>query len=254
MFRILILLLTIGLAAGCTQPATDSNSAPITAVSPAEIISQSVLFHGGVAYDTANISFEFRDRTYQGNWNRGAYSFEREFQSNGQMVNDLLTNESFERRIDGQIVVVPDTMVPKYSASVNSVWYFALLPYRLLDPAVQADDLGEATIEEKTYHKVKVTFAAEGGGEDFEDVFVYWFDQEDYSLDYLAYSYLEEDGLGIRFRKAINPRRVGSILFQDYINYKADPALFDVQQLDSAFSAGKLDTLSMIELENVAVE
>lgn len=251
MIRSVVLFTSILLVVAC-GPSSDSSEIQHPAT-PGEFIEASVAFHGGTAYDTSMISFIFRDKAYEGTWNNGAYQFNRSFEQDSQLVKDVLSNESFERMINGQAVEVPDTMVAKYGSSVNSVWYFALLPFRLLDPAVQLHRLGESSIRGKAYHKVEVTFTAEGGGEDFEDVFVYWFDKEDYSLDYLAYSYAEDHGLGIRFREAFNPRRVGGILFQDYINYKADPALYDVQELDAAFSEGKLDTLSMIVLENVEV-
>lgn len=252
MIRFSIRLLTILFVTSCSSTSDSSKIQPPT--TPGGYIEASVGFHGGEAYDTARIHFVFRDRVYEGTWNSGAYLFSRAFEQDSQQVKDVLSNESFERIINGKVVDVADSMATKYSSSVNSVWYFALLPFRLLDPAVQLQDLGESSIRGKAYHKVEVTFAAEGGGEDFEDVFVYWFDKEDYSMDYLAYSYAEDDGLGIRFREAINPRRVGGILWQDYVNYKADPALYEVHELDEAFDQGKLDTLSMIELEEVKVE
>lgn len=252
MVQFIILLSSLFFITSCASSTDSSQSLPVS--SPSEWIAASVDFHGGTAYDTARIRFVFRDREYEGTWNRGAYLFSRRFEQDSQLVEDLLSNESFERMINGQSIEVPDTMAAKYSSSVNSVWYFAMLPYRLLDPAVQTKGLGESTLREKTYQKIEVTFASEGGGEDFEDVFVYWFDKEDYSLDYLAYSYAEDHGLGLRFREAINPRRVGGILWQDYVNYKADPTLYEVHQLDAAFNEGKLDTLSLIELEEVKVE
>lgn len=252
MFRIIVLFVSILLVVGC-GPSSDSSEIrhPDTA---GEYIAASVAFHGDSAYDTARINFIFRDKHYEGTWNRGAYLFNRSFEQDSQLVQDLLSNESFERMINGEAVAVPDTMATKYSSSVNSVWYFALLPFRLLDPAVQLRELPASIIREKSYHTIEVTFAAEGGGEDFEDVFVYWVDKKDFSLDYLAYSYAEDHGLGLRFREALNPRRVGGILFQDYVNYKADPALYEVHELDVAFNEGKLDTLSMIELEELRVE
>lgn len=221
---------------------------PLTAQ---DVIARSVAYHGGDAYDTAEVSFIFRDRKYTGGWNHGAYEFTRSFTRNEQDVQDILTADSFQRLIDGKVTAVPDTMVPKYSASVNSVWYFAYLPFRLMDPAVQARLLGEHNIDGTSYYKVEVTFSQEGGGEDFEDVFVYWFDQEDYSLDYLAYSYAEDHGIGLRFREAFHLQEVAGIRFQDYVNYKADPTTWNVADLDSAFTVGALDTLSLIELEEI---
>ena len=39
-----------------------------------------------------------------------------------------------------------------------------------------------------------------------------------FEIDYLAYNYVT-DGGGVRFRSAINKRRVNGLLVQDYINY-----------------------------------
>lgn len=255
MVRHLVRCVSLLFLVGCS-PASKTSDSEKTAIpfTAEEVIEASVDFHGGAAYDTADIHFVFRDKSYHGSWNNGAYIFSRMFEEKGHSFNDVLTNETFERMIDGQAAAVADTMVPKYSSSVNSVWYFAMLPYRLLDPAVQLEELGETTIRGKVYRKIEVTFAAEGGGEDFEDVFVYWFDKSDHSMDYLAYSYAEDHGIGLRFREAYNPRRIGGILWQDYVNYKADPAVYEVQGLDAAFATGHLDTLSMIELEDVVVK
>ena len=66
-------------------------------------------------------------------------------------------------------------MIPasdSYSASVNSVHYFAVLPYGLDGKAVNKTYVNKVDIKGKSYHKIKVTFNEEGGGEDFEDVFM----------------------------------------------------------------------------------
>jgi hypothetical protein len=145
-------------------------------------------------------------------------------------------------------------MAVKYTASVNTVHYFALLPYGLNDAAVNKSSLGEVTIKNKVYHKIKVTFSQEGGGEDYEDVFVYWIDAETFKADYIAYSYIEDDGVGIRFREAYNERMVNGLRFVDYNNYKSEDATMDLLGLDKAFESGSLKLLSKIELENIVVK
>ena len=70
---------------------------------------------------------------------------------------------------------------------------------------------------------------------------------------YLAYSY-KTDGGGIRFREATNPRRVGGILIQDYINYKPEDESIPVDSLKPMFIEGRLQKLSEIKLENVNVK
>ena len=68
-------------------------------------------------------------------------------------------------------------------------------------------------------------------------------------MDYLAYSY-EVDGGGVRFREAYNTRKIGGVLFQDYVNYKHLKNT-DVSTFDILFEKGELKELSRIELENV---
>ncbi len=144
-------------------------------------------------------------------------------------------------------------MAIKYSSSVNSVHYFSVLPYGLNAAAVNKEYLKKVEIKGRTYHKIKVTFNKENGGEDFEDVFVYWFDTEDYKVGYLAYSYNESDGLGLRFREAYNERYIDGVRFVDYNNYKPKKNTISVIDLDSLFEADRLKLLSKIELEHVKV-
>jgi hypothetical protein len=154
----------------------------------------------------------------------------------------------------GTAVAIKDTvMIAKLADAVNSVHYFAQLPYGLNEPAVVKELLGEAVIKNEPYFEIGVTFNQEGGGTDFEDEFVYWIHKENYTVDYLAYSYATNGG-GIRFREAINPRTVGGIRFVDYNNFKPATLETPLTDLDTAFEAGKLKLLSKIELENVSVK
>ncbi|MEQ8812483.1 MAG: DUF6503 family protein, partial [Imperialibacter sp.] len=94
------------------------------------------------------------------------------------------------------------------------------------------------------------TFQQEGGGKDFEDVFIYWFDKDSYQLDYLAY-YYNTDETGIRFREAYNRQTVDGILFQDYINYAPIDSTITVHQTDDQLEKGLLKELSRIENEKL---
>jgi hypothetical protein len=114
--------------------------------------------------------------------------------------------------------------------------------------------LGETTINDQAYYKVQVTFSADGGGEDFDDVYLYWFNQQTFTMDYLAYSFAEDDETSFRFRVAYNPRVVNGVRFQDYINYKPENNSFSVDQVEEMYKKGELIELSRIETENVVVE
>ena len=83
---------------------------------------------------------------------------------------------------------------------------------------------------------------------------MYWIDKETFKLNYLAYSYNEDDGLGIRFREAYNERYVNGIRFVDYNNYKTDDVSVKLLDLAKVFGDNQLELVSKIELDNVIVD
>ncbi|MEM9680995.1 MAG: DUF6503 family protein, partial [Bacteroidota bacterium] len=166
---------------------------------------------------------------------------------------DVLTNSGFERFVNSTKMPVADSMAIKYSASVNSVHYFSILPYGLNDKAVNKTLIGEDTIKGKAYHLIKVTFSEEGGGEDYEDVFLYWVNKSTHKVDYLAYSYNEDDGLGVRFREAYNERYVEGLRFVDYNNYKPADEDHNLFELGRRFDEDSLKLVSKIELKQIKV-
>lgn len=220
---------------------------------PQKIIDKAIAAAGGEKYLNSTIEFDFRDRHYRAERNGGTFSYERIVKAGDSVVHDFVTNSGFQRKINDQLTEVADTMKTKYTSSVNSVIYFALLPYALNDPAVIKSFLGETSLNEKDYYKVKITFQPQGGGEDFEDTFIYWIDNKDFTIGYMAYSYEETDGIGLRFRKAYNPRTVNGILFLDYINLKPKTET-QITDLEELFKKGELEELSKIELVNIQVK
>jgi hypothetical protein len=215
-----------------------------------EIVNRAIEAHGGKRYERFHLSFDFRNRHYTARRDGGRFTYERAFSDSTGQVRDVLNNEGFFREVNGRQVPLTDKKKQAYTASVNSVIYFILLPYGLNDEAVLKKYVGEARIEGRRYHKIEVTFRQEGGGKDYTDTFVYWIDQERHTVDYLAYT-----NEGLRFRKAVNPRFVNGIRFADYLNYESK--LYPnapVSSLDSLFTAGKLHKLSEIINENMAVK
>ncbi|NND62724.1 MAG: deoxyribose-phosphate aldolase [Flavobacteriaceae bacterium] len=202
--------------------------------------------------ENATIDFTFRDRCYISKRKNGKFQLERITIDSTGVTHDILTNENFRRYKNDQLQEVVDSMALKYSNSVNSVHYFAQLPFSLNAPAVIKDYLGEDEINGERYHEIGVSFKQEGGGTDFQDKFVYWIHQENFTVDYLAYSY-ETDGGGVRFREAFNERIVKGIRFVDYNNYKPNSLEIPLEELDDLFQQGKLELLSKIETEAVGV-
>ncbi|EDM43247.1 hypothetical protein SCB49_00792 [unidentified eubacterium SCB49] len=202
--------------------------------------------------DAAKISFNFRGKVYKSSRKNGAYSLTRVSVDSFNIIKDEVTNNGLKRTINNTVVKVPDSLIIPISDGVNSVHYFAQLPYGLNDAAVKKQLVGEGVVKNEPYYKVAVSFTEEGGGTDFDDAFMYWIHKENFTVDYLAYSYATNGG-GIRFREAYNARMVGNIRFVDYNNYK--PATLDIplKDLDSLFEDGTLSLLSKIELEKIAV-
>lgn len=215
------------------------------------IIQQAIKNAGGEKYENSTIDFDFRDHHYQVERSNGDWYMRRTKEDESKMTEDFYTQESFERRVNDSLVQVEDSMAYKYQESINSVIYFALLPYKLNDPAVKKKMLADESIEGNDYYKIEIRFEEEDGGVDYQDVFIYWLDKQDLSLDYLAYSF-QTDGGGLRFRKAYNERIVGGIRFVDYINYKAAKEN-ELNELAKKFESKELEELSRIELKNIKV-
>ncbi len=251
MFRNALILVILLSFFNCKEE--EKNQTPSTE-SAEEIIKKSIAFAGGDVFDNSTISFDFRDVHFKALRNNGKFELERQFKDSLTEIRDVLNNAGFERYENGERIALTDSIRSLFAASVNAVHYFSVLPYGLDGKAVLKTYLGTKNIEDKEYHKIKVTFSEDGGGEDFEDEFIYWIDPTSYKVDYLAYSYEEVDGQGFRFREAYNQRMINGLHFADYNNYKPDTSTIKLEDLDELFTAGKLELLSKVELNNVKVK
>ena len=152
-----------------------------------------------------------------------------------------------------KLIILPDSLAQNYANSVNSVHYFSVLPYGLNDKAVKKRLLKSSTIKGKEYYKIEISFSEDGGGEDFEDVFIYWIDKENFLIDYLAYSY-HTNGGGKRFRVLKEQCVKNGVRFVDYHNYKPNNKDILLIDLDRAFENNELTKVSEIILKNIEVE
>ncbi|MDN3724971.1 deoxyribose-phosphate aldolase [Aequorivita sp. SDUM287046] len=222
-------------------------------LSAQQIIDKTIENAGGDNYNLATINFTFRKTKYRSKHNKGIFEYSRTFTDSIGEVNDVLNNDGFTRFVNAQKINLPDSTATKYSNSVNSVIYFVQLPFGLNAPSVKKKVVGEAEIDGENYYEIQVTFTEQGGGADHEDVYMYWINQENFTVDYFAYKFFTDQG-GIRFRKAYNPRMVNGIRIVDYENYKLEPwENVDLKTLDELYEAGKLELLSKIETEDVSV-
>lgn len=218
-----------------------------------QVVRAAMRVHGSSHFYGSKVSFTFREIEYEVVRKPSQYKYSRRFQRDSVWIEDVLINSTtFTRYQQGQAVDVPDTMEIKYANALNSVLYFFQLPLVLGDSAAFKSYKGTVRIKGEPYEVVKVTFSEESGGQDFQDVFYYWFHKKSHLLDYMAYSY-ETDGGGVRFREAIGRQEVGGILFQDYINFKA-PIGTALADLPTLYQSGQLEQLSTIMNENIQVK
>ena len=238
-----ILLLTVSIVS-CKQ-----REIPLTAQA---IVDEAIANSCNGNCDHAIIDFTFRDRCYVSKHDGGNYQYERITTDSTGITHDILTNSGFQRYKNDPLVIVPDSMATRYSNSINSVHYFAQLPYGLNASAARKELVGEVIIRGEPYFEIDVNFVEESGGKDFEDEFVFWIHKENYTVDFFAYSYTT-DGGGIRFREAYNPRIVIGIRFVDYNNFKPKSLEVELTDLDDLFEKGELILLSKIETESVGV-
>lgn len=257
--RYLNLLGLFLLLVACSSNTEDTSSIeaaePVITDTARWVVEQAIIQHGGSELDTSLVHFFFRERVYTAARVGNEFLYERSYiDKEGQDIKDALSSQTFTRMINGEPAELTAKDSSAYANSLNSVMYFAFLPYFLTDPAVHIEYQGVTEAFGGPHYELKVTFGEEGGGEDFEDEYAYWFSTDDFTLNYLAYNFLVNGG-GARFREAYNSRRVEGVIFQDYINYKPlDEARRDVLAFDELFVGGQLDTLSRIELEEVGVD
>jgi len=218
------------------------------------VVDRSIKAHGFYQLTKQTIRFDFRDRTYTAKYSDdGSFVFGRYWTKKDSSIVDVLNNEGLVRYINDEAQNISEEWQGRYAASVNSVIYFAFLPYRLNDAAVIKEYLGIRRYENRNYHIVGVSFKQEGGGEDYSDEYVYWFNAENFKLDYFAYNYREEEQ-GVRFRKAFEAHEVGGMIFNQYINYACENIDVKLSSLLDSLKQGRLEMISQIETKNIRLE
>lgn len=218
-----------------------------------QIIDKTIEVSGGIHYKNSTVSFDFRDIHYISDQIDGKKLLKRITTTDSLVITDIKAHNSFQRFFNDSLLILSDSISNRYANSVNSVHYFARLPYGLNDSAVNKELIGEVLINGNNYYKIKVTFNENDGGEDFDDVYIYWVNKITLKPDFLAYEF-HVDGGGIRFREAYNERYINKIRFVDYKNYKANNKVVDIFEIDSLFNTESLELLSKIELKNIRVE
>ncbi|HHP7238113.1 DUF6503 family protein [Longibacter sp.] len=244
------------LVPACTSDEPSMSEESAGSMAADSLLAEAISAHGGGIIDTSVVAFTFRGARFRLFHDHGQFRYERIFMdTTGRRVRDVLSNDSLYRSVDGRVVDLSADERAALNTTVNSVAYFALLPYKLSDPAVNARRLGIDTVRGTPYHRVEVTFAREGGGQDWEDRFVYWFDTTDRSMDFLAYAYgLGGEEPGHRFREAYNVREVEGVRVADYLNF-TDSTITPstLESYPDRFGQASLKDVSRVELDSIDV-
>lgn len=217
-----------------------------------EVLKKAIERHGFEPGQEFEVQFDFRNNHYNARISEKGDVYKRVLRKGNDVIEDIITHETYSRRVNHEeIDLRNDNLWYSYSADTRSVIYFALLPYGLNKEAMNIQLMPCIELEGQPYFKVEIIYGKNGGGKDFEDVFVYWVHQTNYTIDYLAYSF-NINGGGVRFRKAYNQREVDGIRFQDYVNYTIDKD-YPAHELDYAYQTNQLREISRINLENIKV-
>ncbi len=246
-----VLILGSVFTSACDSDSTGGVNSGVSQRTRSEaIIDSAVAYHTGGHYDEMSMSFNFRGTVYDVERDGGKFSYTAQYTDSAGRHRRELSNRGFEAYLNGERMALSAKDSIGRAGTVNSVVYFVVLPAPLRDEAVHSEYLGTEEIDGKTYYKVRVTFGSDGGGEDHEDIYLFWFDTENYKMDYLAYSFDVNEG-GTRFRRAFNPRRLNGFLFQDYVNYRGPASPDSLKYISELYSKGQVDSLSVVRIDSL---
>lgn len=245
MLRQILLLLVCFIILGCRV-----SEEKLTAE---HIVNKSIEASGTDKFNRAIVKFDFRNYTYKSDIGCGENLLERIKSETSDTIQDQLVYPELTRKINNKRVFLDDSIANLYGESINSVHYFVQLPMRLNDPSAIKTYHGIQRISEVEYHVIEVQFQKEGGGQDFQDIYKYWFDVENFQLQYLAYTFLVNGG-GIRFREVINETFIEGIRFVNYNNYAPENKNISIDHIANYFEKGELQLVSTIENSAISVE
>ena len=256
--RAALALVVLALAACAPQvPAPQGDTEALALLDRARV------HHGSALLDRAEITFSFRGTPFVLRRDGDQFRYARTLtDSLGQTVEEVVDNAGTHRYVDSVEVPLDEAESGRVHTAVNSVAYFALLPAPLADPAVRVRMLSPDRVGDEDYDRVEVTFAQEGGGEDWEDRYVYWLRQLDGQIGHYAYTYEVSAGdtartdTGTRFRVPLRTYERDGVLFQDWQNLSADSIRAPGPDLDAfgtAFDTGRTFEVSEVILDSVRV-
>lgn len=222
---------------------------------PSDIVNEAIKSSGWDKFKNNDIEFDFRGIHYKIFHNNGNYVYEKIFLDTAQgIIREGMTNDSTYKELNGLSILLDENETARIRNTINQVVYFNLLPYKLNDNAVVKNYIGEAIINDKEYHKIKVTFSEAGGGDNYDDWYVYWFEKNTKAMDYFAYYYTINGENSERFRAVKKVHNINGFTFYDWENFTSDEIGEQIENFDNFYIDGKVKKVSDIELNNIEVK
>jgi len=104
--------------------------------------------HGTAIAAEGTLSFNFRGIDYSVERDNGNFAYERHLMIGADTILDRLDNKGFSRYRNAIQSPLADSLSTRYSASLNSVIYFAQLPYSLDGDAIKINTLLKIRLKE----------------------------------------------------------------------------------------------------------
>lgn len=137
--------------------------------------------------------------------------------------------------------------------ALGQVLFFATFPHHLRYPAITTEFIGVDTLEGRSYYRVGVAFLQTISGYAPEDRYVCWINDQDFTLDYLAFSF-ERNGGGARFFKALTRQEAGGLLFSAYQAYLPPDGNVDLAGFGQLYLQNRLQFAARVEHNNLLVK
>jgi hypothetical protein len=219
------------------------------------LVDRSILFHGGELYRSTETRLLLCSKSgcfeVTARLDGGLYTYTVTGMVSAVKRTVVASNDQLAWTQNGERRPVPTEFDQRLRDWVMEKVYFCFLPYRLNDPGTFKEDRGLEVWSDRQLHKIKVTFQADPGDRP-PDEYLYWFDPESARLEQFAYRYSGSPG-GLRFRRLINFRKVGGILFADQENWGVEGDEFVVDQVTQKFIENRMRLVSQVSLKDIGV-
>ena len=243
----LVLVSTVALTAATFPTLAAGSSVPVRRL---EIVDRSIEHHGGDLYRSSETKLQVCSKSgcydVRARLVDGLFSFEVSGRVHETERRVWWSNDDLRLAVDGEPATFEAEMAQDLRDWVMARVYFCFLPFRLNDPDVLKEDLGRVSWNGRELDKVKITFEP-GSSTSSRDQYVYWLDPETGRVEQFAYSFQGNPG-GLRFRRAMNHRRVEGILFFDQQNLGVEGQGLTVDEITPDFVAQRMRPISVIPL------